>query len=381
MRNLFTVFRVTLVRNRRDIGNVLGMTLIFPILLILILGTGLGAMFGVSSLEAVQVAYCNEDAGFLGSEVDEFLAREEVVEFLAVQKVGTLAQGQELLAAGEVDAFILVPADYSAKFQAGEQVEITLMGVPKKEFSLNLVKTVLEGFIAGGNATMAMTALGNPAPQYYPAMEAIADHPLPAAKVVPSALGYYSVTMLAMITMYASMWGAFAMGASYFSPLGQRVKASPLKAREFFIGTTLGNVATFFISSLVVISFTHYVYGVDWGNNLPLILLIALLNILVAIGLGSAATMIARDANKATVFLHLLVVAASVLGGSYYKISLPVSLSWVQYLSPNFLVQTAYFNTIYDGPAGQTAVVMGIMAGIVLICFAASMLAERRQGA
>lgn len=378
MNRIFTVFKRAILQNLRDTGNALGQMLIFPIVLIFILGMALAPVYDVGNLEPTWVGYINEDSGPGGSLVDEFMARPEIKDFLDIQMVTSVSQGMELLHEGDITALIHVPQDYSTKVQAGQGAVINITGHPGRLFGLTLVEAVMESFTYGGNASQAMLGLGNPRPEYYPALGSIEDHPISVSGLMPNAMAYYAVTMLVMIAMYGTMYGAFGMAEDSMSPVGRRVKASPIRPREQYIGTILGNVTTVFVSSMVIIAFTHFVYGVSWGDNLPLVLLITLLHVILTLGLGSMAMMVTRDESRASVLLHVLVVASTFLAGGYFKVSLPASISWVQYFSPNFLAQTALFNTIYDGPLDQTMLMLVAMAGIIAISFTVAMLAERR---
>jgi ABC-2 type transport system permease protein len=238
----------------------------------------------------------------------------------------------------------------------------------------------MESFICGSNATQAMLAMGNPQPEYRPAQGSIEDQPFSVSGLMPDAMDYYAVTMLVMIVMYGTMYGAYGMAANNLYPVGRRVKASPVRPGEQYIGTTIGNVATIFVSSLVIIAFSHFAYGVNWGDNLFLILLITFLHVILAVGLGSMAIAVMRDEKRASVLINLLVIAWTFLAGGYFKITLPSAFSWIQYFSPSFLVQTALFNTIYGGPFSQTLLMLAAMIGIILLSGIIGIAAERRSG-
>lgn len=378
MNRTFTVFRHIIRQNLRDTAVTLGQMLIFPIVLIFILGLALKPLYGVIDLEPTRVGYLNEDTGYLGSQAEEFITSPEIGAYLATRKLDSAPQGEALLQMGEISAMIHIPKDYSERALAGEKAELTILGHPGRPFAVSLVETVMESFTCGGNAIQALVAMGNPQPQYQPALDSIVDSPLAADGLKPNAMAYYAVTMLVMISMYGTMYGAFGMSENSRQPVGLRVKASPIRPQELYTGVVLANVVTIFTGSLVIIAFTHFFYGVSWGSNLPLVLLIAFLNAFLTIGLGTMAMMLIRDENRVNSVLNIFVVGSTFLAGGYFKISLPRSFSWIQYLSPNYLTQTALFNTIYQGPKNQTLLVLIAMTGIILVSFGAAMLAERR---
>ena len=128
-----------------------------------------------------------------------------------------------------------------------------------------------------------------------------------------------------------------------------------------------------------MIAFTRYAYGVNWGENLPLILLITFTLVLLSIGLGTMIAMVTRNEMLAGSILNGLIPVFTFIAGGYYRFSIPGKFfSALQHLSPNYLAQTAIFNTIYGGAAAHQAL-LGAMGAIILGTFAVAMAAERRK--
>lgn len=379
MSRIITIAWRTIVQNLRDTGNALGQMVIFPILLIFILGNALAPMYDVGNVDPTVVGYLNEDSGPMGSLADEFMNMPEIKDLLDVRPVDSVSQGNNLLQDMDITALIHIPDDYSTKVMTGQEAEIAITVLPGRSFRGNLVETVMESFICGSNATQAILAMGNPQPEYRPAHGTIEDQPFSVSGLMPDAMDYYAVTMLVMIVMYGTMYGASGMAINNLYPAGRRVKASPVRPGEQYIGTTIGNVATIFVSSLVIIAFSYFAYGVNWGDNLFLILLITFLHVILAVGLGSMAIAVMRDEKRASVLINLLVIAWTFLAGGYFRINLPSSFSWIQYFSPSFLVQTALFNTIYGGPFSQTLLMLAAMIGIIILSSIIGIVAERRS--
>lgn len=377
MQRILTVIKYTVLRNLRDIGNTIGQMLIFPIVLILILGMALSPMFQPGSFEATNVGYLNEDQGHMGTLLDEFMANPEINELLAIQAVENHDTGLEMLKNGTITALIHVESDYTEKVMAGGEAVIQITGHPASPMNVTLVETVMEGFTYGGNAIQAMTGMGFQ-PQYSPAVDSIEDLPLSAEGLMPGAMDYYAVTMLVMIIMYGTLYSAHSLKHSYLANVGRRIKTTPIRPREQYIGLILANVATVYTQVLVIMAFTHFVYGVSWGENLGLILLITFILVNLAMGLGAMIIMVCKDVSRASGLLNVLIVGFTFIAGGYFKVTLPGALEYVQYLSPNYLAQTAIFNTIYGGPADQTALMIAGLLAFVAVTFAAAMLAERR---
>lgn len=376
MSNIFTILRLRILQNIREPATTIGQMLIFPLALIFILGMALRPMFETPTLNATPVAYYNADSGQMGKQVDEFLANPEVAEFLTVQKVSSVATGEDLLQRGKITALISVPADYSAEIMAGREGAIVITGHPGRPFNVSLVETVMESFIYGGNASYAMATMGSLAPEYRPATGSIVDSPLGDSG--PGAMGYYAVTMLVMTIMYGTSYGASGQAENVITPVGLRVRSSPVRPSQQYVGSVLGNLVTIYTSSLVIVALTHFFFGVNWGPRLPLVMGIIFLGVVLSLGLGTMAMTVAKDENRAFAILNVLVVASTFLAGGYVKLSLPAQFGWIQYLSPSYLLQTALFNTVYAGPAKETILVLLALTAIILITFTIAMKVERK---
>jgi ABC-2 type transport system permease protein len=375
---IFAIFQYTVLQNVRDVGNSIGQMVVFPIVLIIILGLAMSPMFQPESIGATRVGYFNEDQGPMGSLVDDFMARPEVNELLDIRVVDSLTAGQELLRTGEISALIHVESDYSQQAMGGEKAEIQVIGHPGRQLGVTMVETVLESFVCGGNAIQAMLAMGAGQPQYAPALGSIQEHPISAQGLMPNAMGYYAVTMLVMIIMYGSLYSTYTIKRSYLAAIGRRIKASPIRSFEQYFGLIMANIVTVYIQALVIIAFTHFAFKVSWGDNLPLVLLIVFIMVVLSTGLGTMAVMVAKEESRASSFLNVIVVAFTFISGGYFKVSLSGVLAHLQYLSPNYLAQTALFNTIYHGSNRQTMLMLAGMLAIIAVTFAISMLAERR---
>ncbi|MDW7671248.1 MAG: ATP-binding cassette domain-containing protein [Bacillota bacterium] len=86
------------------------------------------------------------------------------------------------------------------------------------------------------------------------------------------------------------------------------------------------------------------------------------------IGLGTAIVMITRDEILAGNIVNILVPAMTFLAEGFFRINPPTG-SWlgtVQYLSPNYLAQTAFFTTIYGRDTG-TILTMTAALGLVIV--------------
>ena len=376
---MLTIFYFALARNFRDTSSLLQMTLL-PLLLILILGTALNSFFQPESLEPVAVGYLNEDRGQAGAYFERFILSDEVKEILAVRPEHSLEEALSKLREGEYAALVHVPEDFSSGMLPAGKAALRVTVAPNLAMEASIVGNVLDSFIHGANAAVALQQLGTTEVLYSYGGAAIVEQPLAASGVMPGAMDYYAVTMLVMIIMYGSLYACYGMRESYLDAVGRRIKGSPVRGAEHYAGLVLANVVTVFLQLLLVLAITGLVYKVNWGDNLPLILLIAFSLVLLSISLGTMVAMVARNEMVAGGVLNIFIPVSTYIAGGYFKIASPGPVfNALQHLSPNNLAQTAIFNTIYGGPVTQTAFLLGLMVLFILVTFAIAMVAERRR--
>ena len=371
---LGTMFYYTLIQNWRDRSTYLEM-LFLPILLIFILGISLGNAFQSPFISDTEVAYFNEDKGPIGESFEMFMRHEEITDLLSLTPVISADEGIQLVEEGQVHAFIHVPAD----LLQGETVKLQLIGSHQHNFRFTIVESMLESFVSGVNMVLAMEEI-NPDSLLMVRENSIEARSLQASDVRPGAMDYYAVTMLVMFMMYGTTYAVFGMKHAYLNTTGHRIRTTPIRPIEHYLGLVLANMLTVLIQGIILVTFTRFVFGVNWGNNLPLLFLILLLTGIMAIGLGTAIVMVTGNETLSGNIVMVLVPVMTFLAGGFFRLGLPDGsfLYYLQYLSPNYLAQTALFNTIYAGDFQRTLSMMLIMMAIILISFTMALVSERR---
>lgn len=381
---IFHVAYYTILKNLRDKKSMASM-LLLPIVLILILGTALSGAFKITDLKAIQVCYLNNDKGTMSQYFDDFLSSEEIKDMLEVEKVATIEEGKKLVGNEKVTALILINESYSDDIKSGKKANIEVYTGRYTGFSTSVVKSIIESFVEGANTVGAVQRL-NVSQVNYTRTESVVESPITTNGKRPRAIDYYAVTMLVMILMYGTQYGCQGIGEDYLENRGKRVKTTPIKPYEQFIGITLGHVFTVMCQSVVLLLFTKYVYKVNWGNNVPMILLISFTLSSLSIALGIMFTVLIKDRMKATTILSLIVPIMTFLAGGYTPIFVGDSMfARIMYISPNYLAQTAFFNTIYGQPITSniqllsTVECVGVLWIITIIFFIISSVSGRRQ--
>ena len=101
-----------------------------------------------------------------------------------------------------------------------------------------------------------------------------------------TAIQYYSVAYLIMFLLYGGMTAGIALLDQKSNGTLQRMYAIPTSFRAVVFGIITGAVMLAALQAIIIILFTHYVYGVDWGGHYDLITLICLLTTTAGAGLS-----------------------------------------------------------------------------------------------
>lgn len=374
----------TILKNIRDKKSMASM-LLLPIVLILILGTALSGAFKTTNLDIIPVCYLNSDKGDMSRYFEDFLNYDEIKEILKVERVETFDEGKKLVGDKKARALIVINEGYSEDIKSGKKANIEVYTNKYSGFSNSIVNNIIESYNESANTVGAMQRMGAFGIEYR-RTESIVESPIATNGKRPRAIDYYAVTMLVMILMYGTQYGCHGIGEDYLENKGKRIKTTPIKPYEQFIGITLGHIFTVMCQSVVLIVFTKYVYKANWGSNIAGILLISFTLSALSIALGIMFTVLMKDRMKASGVISLLVPIMTFLAGGYAPLNVGDSIfAKVMYVSPNYLAHTALFNTIYGQPVTSnvqilnTAECIGILWVITIIMFIIASVSGRRE--
>ncbi len=385
LKNIFTIAYYTILRYIRDVKTLTSM-LVLPIILIIILGTALDKYFTVSKIDPIKVALVNKDKGDVSKSFEEFLKIEDIKAILQVERYEDYDKALEELKDKDLSALIYLEENLSENMKEGKENTIKILGSKYSTFKRNVVQKIVDSYVNGANTMEAMYKIATPdaiKDVKYENKTTIKEEIFSITGTKPRAIDYYAVTMLVMILMYGTMYGSYSFGEDNFETIGTRVKTTPVKYSEIFIGKCLGIVFTLFWQFTVLILVSKYMYKANFGTNLWIIIFICFTLSVLATFLGMAVCTIVKNEKVAGAILNIAVPVATFVAGGYTPFPVePNSIfEKIRYMSPNYLAQTAIFNNIYGGPSAQTQsciVIMWVMSAVLIII--ASLFGRRLVG-
>ncbi|MCL2488843.1 MAG: ABC transporter permease [Oscillospiraceae bacterium] len=335
--------------------------IVFPILLILILGNALAAYIAPDTeIEPAKIAVDADPEGPLGL----FLKREEIARFFTITFTGG-EHAKTLIAAGEICAAVI---------EDGGDISVWRPTVESLQTGLTL--SVIDSYQQIGAAATAAVMNGRDISALLPADIRVSEIPL--GKRVPDAMDYYAVTMLVMILLYTGQNGMELFGKSLLSDTGSRLRLTPVSGPALIGGLLAASAVTSFLQGMVTFAFSGLVYGVYWGERIPLVLLTLFGVVLFSQSLCIFLIMLFRRQGAAVAAAQALFWVMTFVSKGYAKISFGAADKLFAY-APNAMAHTVIFGAVYGGNEAKMTLFLTLIYGIGAVLFILAFILGRRR--
>ncbi|ADQ47268.1 ABC-2 type transporter [Caldicellulosiruptor kronotskyensis 2002] len=165
----------------------------------------------------------------------------------------------------------------------------------------------------------------------------------------PRALDYYAVTMVVMMALYGSFGGIAVIEEERRQNTLIRLFSSPKSPYAIFIAKAFAQMVFLYVQLCIIVIFSKYIYHANWGNNLILVFLLLLVYSIFAILLGVFVALVAKNYIVSNVLVSSLAIVFTFLAGGYVRVDLGEGLlSTLREFLPNYAVQSAIFSVIYN---------------------------------
>jgi len=370
--NVFKIFNKEMLHNMRETkGNV--MMILFPIILIVILGMALSPVFGTQTeIGEVKVLYTKAEDSEISAGFERFM------EYAG--KVGMKFEETDDIEAGVAS---VKQATYSCYVLLKDHPqEIILYKNNRYYFEANLVETMLRTFVekfnvisavASENPVMLEKALEEPKTGF-------TDVKLLNRERQPGSLDYYSVTMLTMILLYSSMTGYWSVKNEQNCKTGNRMLCSPINMREILAGKTLGSITVTIIQAFLVLAFSRFVLNAYWGDNIWPVIAVIVSEAIMAVSIGIGVAFAIRNEAASSAVLNTVIPVMVFFGGGYVPFEiLGKALQKISVISPVRWTNRAIFSAIYSNDYSIVPVAVMINLGIAVLFIVASSLVYRKE--
>jgi ABC-2 type transport system permease protein len=310
--------------------------LFVPILLLT-----LGALLFRAEPQPTPLGVVNQDQGVAMPLVGALNLGERVVtalndgDFFAV----TLLEADEVearLRDGTVQGALLLPPEFTTRFQATRQAELDLrLEGSNPARSLQIKARVTEAAMKA-LAGLASSGLGMQSPAVAPELPVTVTAVYLFAGETFDAMDYIApvyIALLAMFFVFLLTCVSFLRERSQGTM--ERLLATPATRLEIVLGYMLG-LGSFALAQVsVILFFTIWVLKIHYLGSLWLLFVVVALLALVGVSLGMLASAFARNEFQVVQFIPLLIFPQVLLGGTVWAVEeMPQMLRPFAYLLP-----------------------------------------------
>ena len=333
-------------------------TLVFPIILILLFG----ALFSSGGISQTKVYVQNLDVGPIGSSFVSALnstsnyCSSNSTSGLCLRPVPSDQNFTQFLASNSASDGIVIPANFSAAYQAGDKVNVTVYGNPTSTTSAvvsGIVAVIVNGFNVHGATGVHSVGITS--------KTAVSSSYKYIDFLVPGLIGFAALTspMFALVNISSTYRRDKVFKLLSLTPL---TKTEWLLAKIiWYIGTT---VVSFFLMTLVGV----YAFGahitLNWGIGMFLVL-----GPFFFVSLGMLVGTVSNSPEAASVVGNLVTFPMMFLSGTFFPVaSMPKYLQTVAHVLPlYYMIEGLNDVMIYKnfGPAYFDAGLLLIISAVV----------------
>ncbi|MGN7938679.1 ABC transporter permease [Virgibacillus sp. 6R] len=339
------------------------MMLLMPIILTAILGSALSGVFGENGSipkTTVGIVVSSQDDLLTDQFIHDVLQGDELKESLTVKQIDSKERLQEEVEQQSVDVGLFLPAGWGEGLANGDVHDLTIYHDPEKGIQSKIIQTITTSFVE--KATSVSIATGVLTEELATAVPAsnqkinIADISMQIAdeltkiasskvdavtaekdgKEPISGMQYYAAAMAAMFLLFNITIGAKSIIQERKTETLARLLSSPIRYSSIIFGKFLGTLYYSIIQFFIFVLTTHFLFDVNWGNNLLQIVAIGLAYSISVAGFSMIIAGLLTEEKTADSVGGLGIQILALLGGSMVPLTaFPEGLQRLANIAPN----------------------------------------------
>jgi ABC-2 type transport system permease protein len=368
MRKILTIAGANLRRTLRERVS-LFFILIFPMLLILVLGLAFGGSFDP------RVGVVGDRSRPLTADLLDRLAAADGVAVRVMESESGLVGAVER---GELEAGVVVPAGYDDTVRGGRPVDLRYVARPGQQ--ANQVQQVLAAAIEQESnrlraARFAEVEGGDDFDAALARVDALTGRIALVSVTVrtqgtgmfPETLGRFDVSASSQMLLFlflTALTGSAALIETRRLGVSRRMLATPTTPVTVIAGEATGRLGVSVLQGVLIMAGSAVIFGVNWGDPVAAGLLMVSFA-LVASGAGLLMGALARTPQQSLAFGLLLSLGLGALGGTMMPLDLfPEAMRDVARLTPHAWAVEGFAELIrHGGGVADIAPQLGVLLG------------------
>lgn len=383
MSSILAIAGVEIRRFLRDKSNIF-FVFIFPLLLILVLGSQFGANSGRAHVSM---------AGGAGTELERKVAEQLELDGIRVTFGGPETVRAEL-SRGRTDVGVFISDTAAAAFNAGApaQLDVVMSSQSGAQAALQSVRASVQAVSTERKQLAALSDAGMDAGEAHAALEqAKKSVQLPGMEIVDTnnvaqqfrGLGQFDLgaaQQLLLFVFLSSLTGAATLIQSRRLGVIARVMAAPVTSWQAIAGQALGRFGIAVVQGGYIMLGTALLFGVDWGNPLLAGLILAVFAAVAAAAAMVIGSVLDNDAAASGVGVGLGLVLAGLGGSMVPPEFFSDTLQAVSRVTPHRWAYDAFaIVQRHDGSLADILPQLGILAAMAMALLAVGALLLRRS--
>lgn len=309
------------LRKLLRVKSVIAVLFILPLLLIFILGSALSDLFTVKdqSIEQVHLAVYQADKENLQYSFEPFFQAASFEEYMQLSFVHSREKVVADIEKGNIDFGLVIPSDFEEQVLYGNPASWEL--IRGKDRSKNLTaEAILWSVLSEINAMQsAAIILGENSLQSSSAIEGshVNVGKLSRSDKEFSAAQYYAAAMLVMFLLYSGMNTAISLATEREEHTLLRLSSLPIQSYQILLGKLLGNGLLSGLQASIIIIASSLFYGVNWGEQPLLLILVCVLIILASMGIAIIAMAFLKTTKTISLVFTILIMIMTFLSGGF----------------------------------------------------------------
>lgn len=379
-----TIAAVNLRRTLRDRTNLFFLVL-FPLLLILVLGVAFGGQ------SAPRLAVVATGSGPLS---DRLVAGLEAGKGLQTESYDDRAAAVTAVEQGRAEGAIVVPRSYDADLLAGRRVTVDY--VSSADRTAQQLGTIVAAVVDQQSSRVAVAQLlRNQLGGNLPATLGLVDGTAAALPDVsveasttgealfPEDTGRFDVGASGQLLLFifvTSMTASTALIETRKLGVSRRMYATPTSVTSIVAGEALGRIAVAVLQGTIIMLGSALLFGVSWGSPAAA----ALLMLAFAVAAGGAGMLmgaLATSTEQAVAIGLLLALGMGALGGSMMPLEFfSPTMVTIAHLTPHAWAADGFAELIrHGGGVADVLRELGVLCGYGLVLFALASWGLRRN--
>ena len=357
-------------------------TLAFPILLGVLFKAALGGLMTTQSFDPVPVAVVDSQEYRLSpykTAFDELSRGDDAL--VTVTSVATTAEGSSLLADDHVAGVVEVIGDEASLTVATGGMDQTILTLLLDEIAqrVDMVTTLMADEMAPGEDPQAVAA---------EIMDRLAESGFTLKDASPSSMDPLMAEFFSLVAM-AALYGGMFSGTlmNYAQPqlgaVGRRIGVAPTRKSVFVASGIIASYVVEFVGLVLLVVVCRFLFGIDFGSNWGLTLVVASAGALAGLSLGVAVSALVRGGEnmKIGVLIGMTMLGALLAGmmggGLRYRVDATAPL--VNKVNPVALITDGFYTLYYHPGSDGLWADLGILLVISLVLIGAALLTLRRH--